>query len=348
MTTKNVNAYGIKQPDLPLSPLIIPRREILPSDIEIEILYCGICHTDLHVINSEWGDNVYPIVPGHEIIGKVIAVGKDVTRFQPGDITGVGCMVDSCRHCDYCKAGLEQFCEPGNTIVFGWPDKHLGGHTFGGFSEKIVVDENYVLHIPENLDAASAAPLLCAGITVYSPLRHWKAGPGKKIGVIGIGGLGHLAVKMAKTMGCHVTVFTTSQAKLVDAKRLGADEVVLSTQENAANKFDLIIDTVSAKHDINDYLHKLKVDGALVMVGLPPDELPLGVGNIVHGRKSISGSNIGGIAETQEMLGFCAIHQITADIEIIPIDQVNLAFERLRNNDVKYRFVVDMQSLANG
>ncbi|RYE23992.1 MAG: NAD(P)-dependent alcohol dehydrogenase [Sphingobacteriaceae bacterium] len=350
MKTKEVKAYGTGAAETPLKPMRIPRRNLLPEDVEIEILYCGICHTDLHMLRNDWGGAIYPMVPGHEIVGRITAVGDRVSKFKPGDLTGVGCLVDSCRHCDYCKAGLEQFCEPGNTVVFGWPDKHLGGHTFGGFSERIVVDENYVLRVPEKLDAAAAAPLLCAGITVYSPLRHWYAGPGKKVGVIGIGGLGHLAIKMAKALGARVTVFTTSKAKASDAQELGADEVVLSTdseQMKAPSKLDLIIDTVSAKHDINEYLHKLGVDGTLVLVGLPPEQLPLGAGNVVHGRKAVAGSNIGGIAETQEMLDFCAEKGIAADVEMVSIGQVNQAFERLEKGDVRYRFVVDMQSLKN-
>lgn len=341
-------AYGAEAQLKPLQPMQIPRRSLLAQDIEIEILYCGICHTDLHMLRNDWGGAVYPMVPGHEIIGRVTVVGKEVSKLKIGDLAGVGCLVDSCRECTYCRAGLEQFCVPGNTVVYGYPDKQLGGYTFGGFSERIVVDENFVLRLPKGLDAAAAAPLLCAGITVYSPLRHWKAGPGKKVGIVGIGGLGHLAIKIASAMGAHVTVFTTSAAKGDDALTLGANEVVLSTdaeQMTVRQELDLIINTVSATHDINVYLHKLKVDGTLVMVGLPPEQLPLGVGNIVHGRKSVAGSNIGGIAETQEMLNFCAAHDIAADIELLPIQQVNEAFERLEKGNVKYRFVVDMQSL---
>lgn len=349
LESTDVKAYGTEAVTLPLQLMQIPRRKLLPEDVEIEILYCGICHSDLHVLRNDWGGASYPVVPGHEIVGRVTAVGNHVTRFKPGDIAGVGCLVDSCRHCDYCREGLEQFCEPGNTVVFGWPDKHLGGHTFGGFSESIVVDQNYTLHIPQGeLSAAGAAPLLCAGITVYSPLKHWNIGPGKKVGIIGIGGLGHLAIKIARAMGAHVTVFTTSASKATDAKELGANEVVLSTdtaQMEMPAKLDLIIDTVSAKHEINIYLDKLKVDGALVLVGLPPEQLELGAGNVVHGRKSVAGSNIGGIAETQEMLDFCAEHEIAADVELISIHDVNQAFERLEKGDVRYRFVVDMKTL---
>ncbi|WP_158829790.1 NAD(P)-dependent alcohol dehydrogenase [Mucilaginibacter lacusdianchii] len=350
METKEVKAYGTASAEESLSPMQIPRRTLLPEDVEIEILYCGICHTDLHVLRNDWGGAVYPIVPGHEIVGRVTAAGDQVTKFKVGDVTGVGCLVDSCRHCAYCQAGLEQFCEPGNTVVFGWPDKHLGGHTFGGFSERIIVDQNYVLRVPGGLDAAAAAPLLCAGITVYSPLRHWKAGAGSKVGVIGIGGLGHLAIKMASAMGAEVTVFTTSEAKADDARALGATEVFLSTDADRmpqSGKLDLIIDTVSAQHDINVYLHQLRVDGTLVLVGLPPEQLPMGAGNVVHGRKAVAGSNIGGIGETQEMLDFCAERGITADIETIAIQDVDQAFKRLEKGDVKYRFVVDMRTLQN-
>lgn len=348
METKQVKAFGTEASDKPLYALNIPRRTVLHHDVEIEILFCGICHSDLHAVRNEWGGTAYPIVPGHEIVGRVTKVGDHVSKFKVGELAAVGCIVDSCRECDHCKDGHEQFCEPGNTIVFGSPDKHLGGHTFGGFSEKIIVDENYVLHVSEKLDTASAAPLLCAGITVYSPLKHWNAGPGKKVGIVGIGGLGHLAIKIAKAMGAHVVVFTTSQAKADDARRLGADEVVLSTnpeQMQQQSKLDMILDTVSAKHDVNAYLRLLKVDGSMVLVGLPVDQLPVGAFSLVKGRKSLSGSNIGGIAETQEMLDFCAEHNIAADIEMINMQQVNEAFERMEKGDVHYRFVIDMASL---
>lgn len=348
METLQIKAYGAKAADAALETLHIDRRKPAAHDVQIEILYCGICHSDLHAAKNDWKATKYPIVPGHEIVGKVTSVGAHVTKFKAGDLAAVGCIVDSCRHCDYCKESEEQFCENGNTIVFGSPDKYSGGHTFGGFSETIVVDENYVLHVPSALDLAAAAPILCAGITVYSPLKHWKAGPGKKIGIIGIGGLGHMAIKIAKAMGAHVVVFTTSNAKAEDARRLGADEVILSTdkaQMKQQAKLDMILDTVSAKHDVNTYLNLLRVDGSLVLVGLPAEQLPVGAFNLVGGRKSFSGSNIGGIAETQEVLDFCAAHQITADIELIKIAQVNEAFERLEKGDVKYRFVIDMKSL---
>lgn len=350
MNTKQIKAYGTEAAEAPLKNLNIQRRSVTPHDIQIEILYCGICHSDLHAARNEWGGSTYPIVPGHEIVGKVTAIGDQVAKFKVGDLAGVGCIVDSCGECDYCKESEEQFCEQGNTIVFNAPDKRFGGITYGGFSESIVVNENYVVHVPKTLDLASAAPILCAGITVYSPLKHWNAGAGKKVGIIGIGGLGHIAIKIAKAMGAYVTVFTTSNSKADDAKRLGADEVVLSTdseQMKAQSKFDMILDTVSAKHNVNDFLNILKVDGSLVLVGLPVEPLPVGAFNVVHGRKHFSGSNIGGIRETQEVLNFCAEHNITADIEIINANQINEAFERLEKGDVKYRFVIDMASLKN-
>jgi alcohol dehydrogenase (NADP+) len=350
VVSKKVKAFGTTSAEAPLAPLNIRRRAVAPNDVEIEILYCGICHSDLHAVRNEWGHTVFPIVPGHEIVGKVTNVGGAVRRFRIGDLAGVGCIVDSCGECEYCRAGLEQFCEKGMTIVFGSPDKHLGGHTYGGFSANIVVDENYVLRVPLKLDLASAAPLLCGGITVYSPLMHWKAGRGKKVGIIGLGGLGHLAIKIAKAMGAHVVVFTTSQSKGDDAKRLGATDVVLSTdaeQMKLQSKLDMILDTVSGNHDVNAYLSLLKVDGSLVLVGLPVDPLPVGAFNIVGGRKNFSGSNIGGIAETQEMLDFCAEHSITADIELINIQQINEALDRLQRGDVHYRFVIDMASLQS-
>lgn len=350
MRTKQVKAYGTEAAIDPLKDLTIQRRDVTAHDVEIEILYCGICHSDLHSIHNDWGSTVYPIVPGHEIVGRIIKVGEKVTKFKIGDLAGVGCIVDSCRECEYCYEGEEQFCEKGWTVVFNSPDKKYGGVTYGGFSESIVVDENYVLHISEKLDLPSAAPILCAGITVYSPLKHWKVGPGKNVGIIGIGGLGHMAIKIAKAMGGHVTVFTTSQTKASDARHLGADEVILSTdaeQMKNSPKQDMILDTVSAKHDVNVYLNLLKVDGSLVLVGLPNEPLEVGAFNVVNGRKGFSGSNIGGIGETQEVLDFCAEHNITANIELIKIQDVNKAFKRLEKGEVKYRFVIDMASLKN-
>ncbi|MFV0539354.1 MAG: NAD(P)-dependent alcohol dehydrogenase [Dysgonomonas sp.] len=348
MSTHNTKAFGTEAAEAPLKELNIQRRETTLHDVEIEILYCGICHSDLHSIHNDWGGTVYPVVPGHEIVGRITKIGDNVSKFKVGDLAGVGCIVDSCRECDHCHEGEEQFCDNGWTVVFNSPDKKYGGMTYGGFSEKIVVDENYVVHVPESLDLPSAAPILCAGITVYSPLKHWNAGPGKNVGIIGIGGLGHMAIKIAKAMGAYVTVFTTSQAKADDAKRLGADAVVLSkdaTQMKNCPKQDMILDTVSAKHDINTYIGLLKTDGSLVIVGLPAEPLEVSAFNVVHGRKSFSGSNIGGIRETQEVLDFCASHNITADIELITVDQVNEAFERLGKGEVKYRFVIDMSSL---
>ncbi len=345
---EKIKAFGTEGADKPLQLIDVNRRDLLSNDVEIEILYCGICHSDLHAVRNEWGSTTYPIVPGHEIVGRVSNIGKLVTKFKTGDLAAVGCIVDSCGHCEHCRDGNEQFCDNGWTVVFNSSDKQLGGQTYGGFSEKIVVDENYVLHVPQKLDLASAAPLLCAGITVYSPLKHWKTGPGKKVGIIGIGGLGHVAIKIAKAMDAHVVVFTTSHSKAEDAQRLGADEVVISTnadQMKNQSKLDMILDTVSGKHDVNAYLKLLKVDGSLVLVGLPVEPLQVGAFSIVNGRRSVSGSNIGGIQETQEVLDFCAEHNITTDIELINIQQINEAFDRLQKGKVKYRFVIDMNSL---
>lgn len=349
MEATNVKAYGNKAADAPLDQLNISRRKPTPHDVEIDILFCGICHSDLHTARSEWGPTMYPCVPGHEIVGKVTSVGGHVSKFKVGDTVGVGCMVDSCRECQYCREGLEQYCEPGATFTYGSPDKHLGTYTFGGYSERIVVDENYVLRISENVDLAATAPLLCAGITTYSPMRHWKVSADQKVGVVGIGGLGHVAIKIAKAMGAHVVAFTTSESKFAEAKRLGADEVVLSTHPGQmkayGGKLHFILDAVSAKHDINAYLGLLRVDGALVLVGVPPEPLPVAAFSLIGGGRSMAGSLIGGIAETQEMLDFCAEHNIIADIEMIDIQNINQAYDRLVKGDVKYRFVIDMNSL---
>ena len=350
MEIKHIKAFGTTASMEPLREMSIPRRMVQPHDVELEILYCGICHSDLHQIKNDFGGATFPIVPGHEIVGRVTGIGIHVNRFKLGDLVAVGCIVDSCQQCQSCEEGLEQFCEHFPTFSFNSPDKYLGGVTYGGFSRTYVCEDKYVLQVPEGLDLAAAAPLLCAGITVYSPLRHWGAGPGKKVGVLGIGGLGHLAIKIAKAMGAEVTVFTTSQTKVDDAKRLGAGNAVLSTESDQMKKYtgklDLIIDTVSAKHDINPYLNLLKHDGTVVLVGLPPAPLEIGAFNVVMGRKSFSGSNIGGIRETQEMLYFCAQNNITADIELIKMQDINVAFERLGKGDVKYRFVIDMSSLG--
>lgn len=352
METKNIKAYGNEAAEAPLDQLNIKRRQATAHDVEIDILFCGVCHSDLHTARSEWGPTLYPCVPGHEIVGRVISVGGHVSKFKVGDVVGVGCMVDSCRECEYCKEHLEQYCEPGMTGTYNSPDKYFENTpTFGGYSESIVVDESYVLRIPENLDLAAAAPLLCAGITTYSPLRHWNVGPGKKVGIVGIGGLGHMGIKIAKAMGAHVVAFTTSESKFAEAKRLGADEVVLSKdrEQMAAyrGKLHFVLDAVSAEHDVNVYLSLLRVDGSMALVGAPEHPLPVAAFSLIIGRKSFAGSAIGGIQETQEMLDFCAAHNITADIEMIDIKNINEAYERLLKGDVKYRFVIDMASLKN-
>lgn len=348
MSTKNVKAYGTHAATEALDSLDINRRTPTPHDVEIEIMYCGVCHSDLHTARNEWGGTMYPCVPGHEIVGRIVSVGDHVKKFKVGELAAVGCMVDSCRECEQCKQGYEQYCENGFTGTYNGQDKHLKTQTFGGYSQSIVVDEDFVLRVPENLDLAATAPLLCAGITTYSPLRHWNVGPGKRVGVVGIGGLGHMAIKLAHAMGAHVVVFTTSESKKADAKRLGADEVILSNDEaqmQQSQKLDFILDAVSAEHNINAYLNHLKHDGTLAIVGAPEKPLPVSVFNLIMGRKNFAGSLIGGIAETQEMLDFCGRHNITADIELIKIQQVNEAYERMLKGDVKYRFVIDMQSI---
>jgi len=349
MNVKEVKAFGAKAATARLDSLSIQRRSVTPHDVEIEILFCGVCHSDLHTVRNEWHGSIYPVVPGHEIVGKVIRVGNQVTKFKPGDLAAVGCLVDSCRECEHCRDGLEQYCENGNVLTYNGPDKHLGIQTFGGYSESVVVDQNFVLRVPANLDLAATAPLLCAGITTYSPLRHWNVGPGKKVGIVGIGGLGHMGVKLAKAMGAQVVVFTSSDSKTADAKRLGADEVVLSKDKEQMKKharsLHFVLDTVSASHDINAYLRLLKVDGTLALVGAPENPLSVAAFSLIPERINFAGSTIGGIAETQEMLDFCSRHNITADIELINIQQINEAYERLLKSDVKYRFVIDMASL---
>lgn len=349
--TKDIRAFGTEASDASLQQLNIKRRRPAPHDVEIDISYCGVCHSDLHTARNEWHGTVYPCVPGHEIVGRIVSSGGHVTKFKVGDYAAVGCMVDSCRECDYCKEGLEQYCEEGNTLTYNSPDKYFSTQTFGGYSESIVVDENFVLRVPENLDLAATAPLLCAGITTYSPLKHWNVAPGQKIGVIGIGGLGHMGVKLAKAMGADVIVFTTSRSKVEDAKRLGADEVVLSKDDKQmqqyAAKLHFVLDTVSGEHDINAYLNLLRVDGSLALVGAPEHPLPVEAFSLIPYRRSFAGSTIGGIAETQQMLDFCGKHNIVADIEMINIQQINEAYERLLKGDVKYRFVIDMASLKN-
>lgn len=349
MEPTSVKAFGTEAAEAPLKQLNIKRRKPVAHDVEIEILFCGVCHSDLHTVRNEWHGTVYPCVPGHEIVGRVLSVGDHVSRFKPGDMAAVGCLVDSCRECEHCKEGLEQFCDVGSTGTYNSPDKYLGTRTYGGYSEKIVVDEAFVLKVPANLDPAAAAPLLCAGITTYSPLKHWKVGPGQKVGIIGLGGLGHMAVKIAKAMGAEVIVYTTSESKIEDAKRLGADDVVLSKDaeqmKRYAGKLNFILDAVSAQHNINLYLAQLKVDGALTLVGAPEMPLPVAPFSLIGRRRSFAGSLIGGIPETQEMLDFCGKHKIVSDIEIISMQQINEAYERLLKGDVKYRFVIDMASL---
>lgn len=350
---QTVKAYSAASATSPFASDTIERREVTGTDVRIEVLFCGICHSDLHYARDEWHDTlptVYPCVPGHEIVGRVSEVGSEVTKFEPGDLVGVGCLVDSDRTCPNCEAGLEQYC-PNFTLTYGSPDKHTGGVTYGGYSEGIVVDERFVLRVSENLDLAAVAPLLCAGITTYSPLRHWNVGQGKKVGVVGLGGLGHMAVKFADAFGAHVVVFTTSPQKKEDALRLGADEVVVSRNADEmqahAGSFDFILDAVSAEHDINAYINLLKRDGNLTMVGAPEKPLQVAAFPLLFGRRSLSGSAIGGLPETQEMLDFCGEHNITADVEVIPIQKINEAYDRMLKGDVKYRFSIDMSSLKS-
>jgi alcohol dehydrogenase (NADP+) len=344
-----INAYAVQNATSPLAPFTVHRRDTTAHDVQIKILYCGICHSDLHIARNEWQGTTYPCVPGHEIVGQVTEIGDKVSHYKEGDLVAVGCLIDSCRTCANCVDDLEQFCEQGPVFTYNSPDKHNGGMTFGGYSESVTVDEAFVLRVPKNLDLAATAPLVCAGITTYSPLRHNNVSQGQKVGVVGLGGLGHMGVKLAKALGAHVVVFTHSPSKVEDAFRLGADEVVNSTDVNEMqkhlNSFHFILDTVSAQHDINAYLVLLKRDGTLTQVGLPPEPLALQVGSLIFGRRNFNGSLIGGIKETQEMLDFCGEHNITADIELIPIQKINEAYDRLVKNDVKYRFVIDMASL---
>src|SRR5580704_1152574 len=348
-----VKAYSAASATSPLASTTIPRREPTERDVQIEILFCGICHSDLHQVRDEWHSfmpTVYPCVPGHEIVGRVTKVGSAAKKHKIGDLVAVGCMVDSDGTCPECKAGLEQFC-PNFTLTYNFPDKHTGGVTYGGYSDSIVVTERFVLHVPSNLDLAGTAPLLCAGITTYSPMRHWGVTQGKKVGVVGLGGLGHMGVKFAHALGAHVVVFTTSPGKKEDARRLGADEVVVSRNademQKHAGSFDFILDAVSADHDINAYINLLRRDGNITMVGAPDKPLAVPVFGLIFKRRSFSGSPIGGIPETQEMLNFCGEHNITSDVEVIPIQKVNEAYERLFKADVKYRFSIDMASLKS-
>lgn len=345
----SVKAYGAESATTPIVPLTIERRTPKPHDVEIEIRYCGVCHSDLHTARNEWGNAVYPCVPGHEIVGFVTAVGSHVKKFKVGDRAGVGCLVDSCRECANCKDGLEQFCHTGATFSYGSPERDGSGITHGGYSQSIVTHEDFVLHIADNLPLDAAAPLLCAGITTYSPLKYWKVGKGTRVGVLGLGGLGHMGVKLAVAMGAEVTMLSHSPSKEKDAKRLGAHQFVLTSDAEQAKKvtgyFDFILDTVSAEHDYNFYLGLLRTNGTMVCVGVPPSPTPVAAFSIIFGRKSLAGSLIGGLPETQEMLDFCAEHNIVSDIELIRMDQINEAYERMMKGDVRYRFVIDMATL---
>jgi uncharacterized zinc-type alcohol dehydrogenase-like protein len=352
VNTYEARAWSAASATSALAPAMIRRRTPGPQDVQIDILFCGICHSDLHQVRNEWQSvmpTVYPCVPGHEIVGRVTKVGSAVTKFKEGDLAGVGCMVDSCRACAGCRDGQEQFCESPATFTYNAPDKHLGGVTYGGYSESLVVDEAFALRVSDRLNPAGAAPLLCAGITTYSPLRRWNVRKGQKVGVVGIGGLGHMGVKLASAFGARVVVFTTSPGKAEDAVRLGAHDVVVSRNAAEMQKhlgsFDFILDTVSAAHDVNGYINLLKRDGTMTLVGAPEAPLSVSSFGLLFGRRQLAGSIIGGIAETQEMLDFCAEHGITADVELIPVQKVNEAYERLLKGDVKYRFVIDMASL---
>ncbi|WP_370899501.1 NAD(P)-dependent alcohol dehydrogenase [Chryseobacterium gossypii] len=351
MDTFTVKAFGTESATADLKEMNIERREITARDIEIDILYCGVCHSDLHTARNDWGGSVYPVVPGHEIVGRVARIGNEVSGFKEGDLVAVGCMVDSCGTCDSCQQDLEQYCLNGFTGTYNGHDKHSGGHTFGGYSQKVVVDEHFVLKVPENLDPAAVAPLLCAGITTWSPLRHWKVGPGSKVAVIGLGGLGHMAIKLAKGLGAEVTLFSRTPGKTEDARQLGADHVVISTDhtqmDTVKGKFDLIIDTVPYEHDINPYMQTLHLNGTLVLVGFIGEfqENEVSTRPMIFQRRSVAGSLIGGIAETQELLDFCGEKGIVAEIELIKIQEINEAYERMLRSDVKYRFVIDMKSL---
>ena len=344
-------AYAASDAASPLAPFEIRRRDPLATDVAIEILFCGVCHSDLHMARNEWQNTTFPIVPGHEILGRVTAVGGAVKKFKVGDLAAVGCMVDSCRTCSSCARGLEQFCQKGSTFTYNGEDAHMGGTTYGGYSERIVVDEAFTLKVPGNLDPAGAAPLLCAGITTWSPLRRWNATKGRRVGIVGLGGLGHMGVKFAHAFGAHTTLFTTSPSKAEDGRRLGADDVIISTDaeqmQKHAGTFDVILDTVSADHDINAYMQMLGLDGVLALVGAPPSPMQLSAFSMLFPRRQIAGSLIGGIAETQEMLDFCGQHGITCDVELIRMQQINEAYERMLRSDVRYRFVIDMESLRS-
>jgi uncharacterized zinc-type alcohol dehydrogenase-like protein len=351
--TFTARAYAAQSATSPLAPATIARRTPGPHDVQLEVLFCGVCHSDLHQVRDEWKSampTVYPCVPGHEIVGRVVAAGREVRKFKEGDLAAVGCMVDSCRTCEACLEGEEQFCSGPATFTYNGPDAKIGGVTYGGYSESLVVDEAFALRLPNGLDPAGAAPLLCAGITTYSPLRHWNVREGQKVGVVGLGGLGHMGVKLAAAFGARVVVFTTSPGKVEDAVRLGAHDVVVSRHADEMAKhqgsFDFILDTVSAQHDLNQYLGLLKRNGTMTLVGAPDEATPLHAFSLLFGRRSLAGSIIGGIAETQEMLDFCGDKGITADIELIEVAGINQAFERLLKSDVKYRFVIDMATIG--
>ena len=342
-------AYAAQAATTPLTPWTFERRAPKPHDVQIEIIYCGVCHSDLHTVRNEWGGTIYPAVPGHEIVGKVTAVGDHVKKFKVGDLAGVGCLVDSCRECDNCKEGLEQYCSNGMVGTYNGQEKDGSGVTYGGYSSQILAHEDFVLSIPTNLPLEGVAPLLCAGITTYSPLRHWKVGKGDKVGVLGLGGLGHMGVKLAVSMGAEVTMLSHSPSKEADAKRLGAHKFALTSDEEQVkglnNYFDFILDTVSAEHDYNKYVGMLNTSGVMVCVGVPPTPLQIPAFNLIFGRKSVAGSLIGGLPETQEMLDYCAEHNIVSDVEVINIKDINEAYERMLKGDVKYRFVIDMKTL---
>jgi len=345
------SAYAASQAHAPLAPFSFERRDPGPRDVLIDVLYCGVCHSDIHQVRDEWGGAVFPMVPGHEIVGRVKQVGKDVTKLKVGDLAGVGCMVDSCGDCANCRRDLEQFCHKGAALTYNGTEMDRKTLTYGGYSAQLVVTERFALKIPPSLDLAAAAPLLCAGITTYSPLRQWNCKKGDRVGVVGLGGLGHMAVKLAASMGAEVTMLSTSRAKEADSKRLGAQEFELTTDEatfsKLAGRFDLLIDTISANHDLNKYLGLLRPEGAMVLVGAPPEPAAVSAFSLLGGNKRLAGSMIGGIAETQEMLDYCAQHKVVSDIEIIPIQQINEAYERMLKNDVRYRFVIDIASLGS-
>ena len=347
---QSVKAYAATTATSPLAPFNVERRAVTEHDVHIEILYCGVCHSDLHQAHNDWSNSLYPMVPGHEIVGRVVAVGGAVKKLKIGDLAGVGCMVDSCRKCSACEEGLEQFCDQGPTLTYNSKERGSERLTFGGYSEQIVVDDRFVVKVPKTLDLKGVAPLLCAGITTYSPLRHWKVGPGQKVGVIGLGGLGHMGIKFAKALGAHVVMITTSAAKGEDAKRLGADDVLVSKDAEAmathARSFDFLLNTIPVEHDVNPYAALLKRDSTMVMVGvITALDPPLQGFSLISGRRSIAGSLIGGMPETQEMLDFCAEHGIVSDIELVDIQSINETYERLVKGDVRYRFVIDMASL---